>query len=118
MIQVEGLQFGYADQPVLRGIDLEVRQGEILGILGPNGCGKSTLLRLLRGVLTPNQGQVRWHGKPACELTRKDMARQAAVVPQSLTLPFPYPVEEMVMMGRFVHQAGFIGPTTADRQAV
>ena len=118
MIRICDLHFGYTGQPVLRGINLEIRQGEILGILGPNGCGKSTLLRLLRGVLNPAEGQILWNGREATYFTRKEMARQAAVVPQSLALPFPYPVGEMVMMGRFAHQAGFAGPTAEDRRAV
>lgn len=118
MIRICDLHFGYTDQPVLCGINLEIRQGEILGVLGPNGCGKSTLLRLLRGVLTPERGQVLWNDRDVARFARKEMARQAAVVPQSLALPFPYPVAEMVMMGRFAHQAGLAGPTTADRHAV
>jgi len=118
MIRINDLHFDYAGQPVLHGINLEIRQGEILGIVGPNGCGKSTLLRLLRGVLTPAQGKVLWNARETSCFSRKEMARQAAVVPQSLALPFPYPVGEMVMMGRFAHQTGLAGPSAKDRRAV
>lgn len=118
MITVEKLHFSYASAPVLQGVDLEVRRGEILGILGPNGCGKSTLLRLMRGVLTPDQGRVLWEKGEASRIARKEMARLAAVVPQSLTLPFPYPVREMVMMGRFAYQHGLTGTSSTDQRAV
>ncbi|TYO97703.1 iron complex transport system ATP-binding protein [Geothermobacter ehrlichii] len=118
MIRVERLHFAYGRQPVLRGLDLEVGPGEILAVLGPNGCGKSTLLRLLRGVLEPAAGRVLWQGREACRLGRRAMARLAAVVPQSPQVPFPYPVRELVAMGRFARRAGFFGATQADRRAV
>lgn len=118
MIRVESLSFAYHRQPVLREVDFAVKQGEILGILGPNGCGKSTLLKLLRGVLAPGQGRVLWPQGEAASLPRKSMARLAAVVPQSLAVPFPFPVEEMVLMGRFAYQRGWAGTDKADLQAV
>ena len=48
----------FGDKPVLRGIDLDVRQGEFLAIIGKSGCGKSTLLRILAGLDTPTTGTV------------------------------------------------------------
>lgn len=118
MIRVETLHFAYAGQAVLHEIDFEVGEGEIIGILGPNGCGKSTLLKLLRGVLEPSRGKVLWGERQAAHQPRKVMARQVAVVPQSLAVPFPYPVEDMVMMGRFPYQSGLGGPSAIDRRAV
>ncbi len=118
MIRVEHLHFSYAEQPVLRDIELEIRSGEILSILGPNGCGKSTLLRLLRGILTPVKGSVLWQGQQAAQLDRRAMAQLVAVVPQSTQAVFPYPVQEMVAMGRFARQSRFSRSTLRDRQAV
>jgi iron complex transport system ATP-binding protein len=118
MICVENLEFSYTGKPVLREVSFEVRRGEILGIMGPNGCGKSTLLKLLRGGLVPDRGRILWAGREAARYTRKEMARLTAVVPQALMVPFPYPVREMVMMGRFAHRTGFAGPTSDDHRAV
>lgn len=118
MIQIDELGFTYTGQPVLHELSFEIRRGEILSILGPNGCGKSTLLKLLRGVLMPGRGRILWEGRQADRFSRKAMARMAAIVPQSLPLPFPYPVREMVMMGRFAHQRGLTGPSSADHRAV
>lgn len=118
MIRVENLHFAYDRRTVLQGLDLAVGPGEILAVLGPNGCGKSTLLRLLRGVLTPAVGKVLWQGREARLLGRRTMARLAAVVPQSPQVSFPYPVRELVAMGRFAHRSGFATATLADRQAV
>lgn len=118
MIRVEGLAFAYNREPVLSGVDLEVKEGEILGVLGPNGCGKSTLLRLLRGLLTPTSGRVSWTGVPVREISRRDMARRVAVVPQSAPIPFPYRVRELTSMGRFARRRGLGGLTAEDRVAV
>jgi len=118
MIQVENLHFGYRSCPVLQDINLEVKEGEILSILGPNGCGKSTLLRLLRGTLTPDQGQIAWRGKQTTRLSRKTMAKLAAVVPQSTEAQFPFPVQEMVAMGRFSCRSGLFGKDRHQRKAV
>lgn len=118
MIKVENLHFSYGNASVLRDLDLEINAGEIISILGPNGCGKSTLLRLLRGALAPATGRVLWQGRDASSIDRKSMARLAAVVPQTTQAPFPYPVRELVAMGRFAHQSGFKGTTIDDRKAV
>ncbi|AQZ95274.1 ABC transporter ATP-binding protein [Halopseudomonas phragmitis] len=53
----------HEDFYAIRGLSLDVRKGEILGIVGRNGCGKSTLLKLISRVLTPNSGEIRVHGK-------------------------------------------------------
>ena len=118
MIRVEKLHFAYGTRPVLQDISLEVDKGEIISILGPNGCGKSTLLRLLRGVLVPGQGQVLWQGRQAASLSRKAMAKLAAVVPQSAETPFPFTVLETVAMGRFACRSGLFGSDRHERKAV
>jgi ABC-2 type transport system ATP-binding protein len=58
-IQVEGLRYNYGDLEAVKGIDFDVRPGEILGFLGPNGAGKSTTIKMLTGQLTPKGGVAR-----------------------------------------------------------
>jgi ATP-binding cassette subfamily F protein 3 len=53
--------FRYSTSWAVRGVDLEVFPGEMLGILGPNGSGKTTLLKILAGALTPQTGEVLYH---------------------------------------------------------
>jgi branched-chain amino acid transport system ATP-binding protein len=61
MLEIQDLAAAYAGLQVLRGVDLQVRPGEIVGLLGRNGAGRSTLLRALMG-LVPATGQARWQG--------------------------------------------------------
>src|SRR5690349_15157460 len=66
---VDGVGHEYDDLVALDGIDLEVRDGEILALIGPSGCGKSTLLGILGGMLKPSRGEVRLVGSlPASTL--------------------------------------------------
>jgi cobalamin transport system ATP-binding protein len=118
MIQVERLSFAYGKTQVLHDINLTVKRGEILSIVGPNGCGKSTLLKLMRGQLPPGQGRIIWQGRDITTLNRRALARMAAVVPQSTPVHFPFPVRELVMMGRYARQAGWWGASATDHQAV
>ncbi|MBP0620754.1 cytochrome c biogenesis heme-transporting ATPase CcmA [Cupriavidus sp. LEh25] len=60
----EGLGLSRAGRPVLRGIDLALSPGYLLQVLGANGSGKTSLLRVLCGLAVPDEGRLRWHGRP------------------------------------------------------
>ena len=64
-IQTKGLSKGFGARLVLKGIDLEVAQGETVALMGVNGSGKTTLLRCLAALTRPTAGEVRWFGRPA-----------------------------------------------------
>ncbi|MCQ4196917.1 heme ABC transporter ATP-binding protein [Streptomyces parvulus] len=87
-------------RPVLDGVDVRVRAGEVLALVGPNGAGKSTLLGALAADVPPAEGVVRVHGRPAGEWSAPELALRRAVLPQSASLSFPFPVAEVVRMGR------------------
>jgi urea ABC transporter ATP-binding protein UrtE len=62
LLSVHGLRCGYGGKPVLQGIDLEVRPGEIVAVIGRNGVGKSTLIKALIGLLPADAGSIRFRG--------------------------------------------------------
>ena len=117
LLDVDGIAFGYAKQPLLYDVHLQVRAGEMLGLLGPNGSGKTTLLRLISGVLRPQQGKVFLEGRDLQQWGRRGAARRIAVVPQELHVPFAFTVEDMVGLGRtpFVN---FLGSQTKHDQSI
>lgn len=98
MIRCEDLHFGYGSKPILRGVDLQVRRGELVALLGRNGAGKSTTLRLLGGLLRPNSGAIRVAGlDPASPAAR----RCVGLMPDGLGLFEELTLEEqLVLVGR------------------
>ncbi|MBM7833414.1 energy-coupling factor ABC transporter ATP-binding protein [Clostridium sardiniense] len=57
MIKLENVHFSYKDKIALRDINIEIKEGESVALIGPNGCGKSTLLKILNGILNPEEGK-------------------------------------------------------------
>jgi len=100
LLEVNGVTFGYERAPLLYDVQLLVHKGEMVGLLGPNGSGKTTLLRLITGVLLPQQGTIVLDGRPLQDWDRRGVARNIAVVPQELHVPFAFTVEQMVSLGR------------------
>ncbi|MEU1808285.1 ABC transporter ATP-binding protein [Micromonospora sp. WMMD1076] len=62
-LEARGVVRAYGHNPALRGVTLDVAEGEIVAVTGPSGCGKSTLLHCLAGILRPDAGQVTWRGE-------------------------------------------------------
>lgn len=98
---------------VLRGIDLQLGRGEVLGIVGANGAGKSTLLRALGGLVPSSEGGVFLYGAPISRLSRREVARQIAFLPQTVPPDLPFTALEVVRMGRSPH----LGPLGLESEA-
>ena len=108
-LAVEQVSFAYDNRArsVVDGVSLNVSRGTIVGLLGPNGSGKTTLLRLLSGTLIPDRGRVLLDGQAIAGMSRRDLARRIAVVPQETHSAFDYSALEIVMMGRYPHLGAF-----------
>jgi iron complex transport system ATP-binding protein len=109
VLSAEQVSFRYApDGPlVVDGVSVRLAEGALVGILGPNGSGKTTLLRLLSGTRRPSAGRVLLGGQPLDHLSRREVARRIAVVPQETELAFEYSAIEIVLMGRHPHLGVF-----------
>lgn len=118
VLQAVDVHAGYDEREVLRGVEMELRRGEFLGLIGPNGSGKTTLLRALTGQIAPSSGTVLLEGAPMRSQARRDVARKLAVVPQMSVPPFEFTVEEIVAMGRSPHLGRLQPERPQDRSAV
>jgi ATP-binding cassette subfamily B protein/subfamily B ATP-binding cassette protein MsbA len=97
----ENVSFGYrASQPVIVDIDLRIRFGETLAIVGPNGCGKSTLANLVPRFYDPQQGRVLVDGIDVRDVRRRELRGQIGIVTQE-TLLFDDTVENNIRYGKF-----------------
>ena len=74
MIEARNIVKRYGDLEVLRGVDLDIAQGEIVSIVGPSGAGKTTLLQIIGTLDAPQQGEVRYEGKNVLTLKDKELA--------------------------------------------
>lgn len=102
MIELNHLCVGYGGKPVLEDITLAFPAGQVTILLGPNGCGKSTLLKTALGLLPPLAGQVLYSGAPLTNLRPAQIARQAAYMAQSRTVP-NIVARRLVLHGRFAY---------------
>ena len=108
LLEARDISFEYRrGAPVLDGVSLSVARGAIVGLIGPNGSGKTTLLRLMNGTAAPARGSIALDGAPLPTLSRRDLARRIAVVPQETQVTFDFTVLEIVLMGRYAHLGAF-----------
>ncbi len=115
MLEVRGLKVAYGGINAVKGIDLDVRAGELVTLIGANGAGKSTTLKALSGLLKPVAGSVRYDGQditgtPAFELVR----RGVALVPEGRGVFARLTVEENLAMGAYIRDNP--AAITADRE--
>lgn len=106
MLELRDVSFCY-HRPVVSGISLEVKAGEIVALLGPNGAGKSTLLAIACGSLKPQMGEVRFDDRQLADFSRREIARTIALVVQAGDVRFPLTALEYVLAGRFAHASAF-----------
>ena len=115
ILSAQDLTIGYRDRVVGSGLDVSLRTGEILALLGPNGSGKTTLLKTLLGLLPPRGGEVRLGDRLLASYSARERARRIAYVPQSHAATFAFMVQTVVLMGRTAHGTIFSRPSAADR---
>ncbi|MGW1206542.1 heme ABC transporter ATP-binding protein [Streptomyces cyaneofuscatus] len=99
-VEAAGVSVRLGGRQVLDAVDIAAHAGEVVALVGPNGAGKSTLLAALAADLAPGGGEVLIGGRPATAWTAPELALRRSVLPQSAVLSFPFPVEDVVRMGR------------------
>jgi len=103
LLKIKNLSGGYYKEDVIRGLSLNVNQGDFLGIIGPNGSGKTTLLRLITRVLPFKKGEIFYKDENILRMDLKEFCRKVAFVSQDISTGFSFTVMELVLMGRIPH---------------
>jgi iron complex transport system ATP-binding protein len=106
VMDIKKLYSGYGKEHILKGIDIGIEEGELVGIIGPNGSGKTTLLRTMTGILKTGKGSVFIQDNKLSSFTAKEVARKIAVVTQNIE-PVMITVAEYVLMGRLPYYGKF-----------
>ena len=112
------LTLGYGGEPVVRDLTLEIPDGRVTVVVGPNACGKSTLLRGLARLLRPRSGAVLLDGRPIHEQPTRTVARTLGLLPQHPVAPEGVTVAELVGRGRHPHQGLWRRSSAHDAEAV
>ena len=100
LLALEGLSAGYDQAPVVRGLDLTVGVGEVVGLLGANGAGKTTTLRVISGLVRPLQGRVRFGGLDLAGVSPTQRARRGIVhVPEGRGIFYGLTVADHLRLG-------------------
>jgi ABC-type branched-subunit amino acid transport system ATPase component len=114
VLEAEDICFAYASVPVLFGVSLAVRRGEVLGLLGTNGAGKSTVLRVLAGLAAPTAGRVRFEGRDVTGIPAEELCRQGVTMVMGGKAVFPdLSVRENLELGGYT----LSGRVLAERMA-
>ena len=113
-----GLTLAYDERVVVSALDVDVPDGELTVIVGPNACGKSTLLKSFARTLRPSAGTVFLDGAPIETLRPKAVARRVGMLPQTPIAPEGITVRDLVSRGRYPHQDLFHPSSGLDRAAV
>ncbi len=112
------VNFAYRSRQVIADADFELEAGTATALIGQNGVGKTTLLRLASGVLKPSGGSIALAGEELSGFSIRDAARQIAIVPQQLEVPFNYTAREVVQQGRTPYLSLLGGLSSEDERQV
>ena len=105
LLKVEGLTSGFGAGPVLFGVDIEIRKGELAALIGANGAGKSTLLGTLSGLVPATAGSVTFNGRNLTNARPEDVVKAGMVhVPQGRRLFGPLSVERNLTLGAYLRR--------------
>ncbi len=112
IIKAQNISVSINEKEIVHGISLDIPEGKVTAIIGPNGCGKSTTLKALSRIL-PYKGSVTFKGQEMSTLSQREFAKCLAILTQSPQAPSDLTVNDLVEMGRFPHR-GFLGRAGKD----
>jgi branched-chain amino acid transport system ATP-binding protein len=103
MLKVTEIEVRYSGIPIIHNVSLEVKEGELVSVVGSNGAGKSTLLKTIAGALHPSKGSIRFEGRDIHRLDTPDIVRTGITyVPEARSIFGPLSVEENLELGAYI----------------
>jgi len=117
LYDLDNVSFAHGDKTVLHDLSCRLTPGRFYGLIGANGSGKTTLIDLLLGTIT-GLGRLHFKGHPLESYSRRQLARELALVPQEFKINFDFTVQDIVMMGRHPHIPRFTSPGVRDWEIV
>ncbi|MFB4166131.1 ABC transporter ATP-binding protein [Alteribacillus sp. JSM 102045] len=117
-LTTQHIAVSYNENTILKDMNIEVPEGMITSIIGPNGCGKSTLLKTMARILKPDQGAVYLNGRSIHEMKTKAVAKEMAILAQTPDIPQTLTVSQLVAFGRYPHRRGTGRLTASDKEAI
>lgn len=117
-LEINNVSFSYDQTEVFKDISFTIETGEVLCLLGPNGSGKTTLLKTILGLLKLRNGEILLDDVEINNWSRKKVAQVMGYVPQNHIPPFPFSVQDVVLMGRTAHIGNFALPSKIDQEIV
>ena len=115
MLCAKDLKVGYEDRIIIDNLNLSIKQGEIVSIIGPNGCGKSTLLKTLSRMISPVSGKVYLEGTELKHLKNKLISQKICLLSQHNQAPNDLTVEQLVYYGRLPHKKWYEHKSEEDK---
>ncbi len=118
LVELRNITKSYGPVQSLRGVDLTLRRGEVLGLVGDNGAGKSTLMKVLAGAVQHDGGEIRVHGRSVRFSSPADaQAEKIGIVYQDLALCDTLDVASNLFLGREPHRGPFVDKRRMHEQA-
>lgn len=106
-LKIENIGLEIEKRKVLKNINFEITDGEIIGIIGPNGAGKSTLLKSINGINRISEGKILFNEKCLYSYEEKELARNISFMNQNTNIAFDFPCLDIVMLGRYPYLKKF-----------
>jgi iron complex transport system ATP-binding protein len=117
-IEIKNLSFGYEKKEILHEINLQVRAGDYVALIGPNGVGKSTLLKCINRIVRASSASIRLFDKDLADYSQRELGKLIGYVPQYLEQLFSYTVFEFVLMARYPYFDAFRPASLKDEDKV
>ncbi|KWW13008.1 MULTISPECIES: ABC transporter ATP-binding protein [Peribacillus] len=118
ILRMENLETNYEKLTVFKNLNLEIKEGLVTTIIGPNGCGKSTLLKTIGRILKQKSGSVFLQGQDLHKIHTKEIAKQLSLLPQNPVAPAQLKVEELISYGRYPHRNNVNKLTKEDKETI